>query len=1003
MPKIPLTNISMAPELRGGVNVPQTGLISDALGKAIQGAAIDTMQGSIAAARGEMEKGQAIAGLGKNIANVAGAFAALQDREKKLDSLETRLAFDQDLQRHYLTREEFEFANSENPILNGKNQYTEFAIKGIADLRKKYGELELDPNTAGYIAGQLSEHTIKSPAEARINSIRQRGINFNNQFKTSLEGNNFDAAFNINQSAFENGLINETQFNANQQTVTDQRVSFVRKSGEEEIGALLLDNNIAAADESFKRLQIEGNYTDQEKAYNQSYYDNKKANVVVYNTTLNNALENPSDELRRVMAETERRQQPGWREDPKDPTGLGRLDNIQLESLKKNIGEAVKIKANEQLGNVLRSLPDSPAGETQDEFNKRIKTEAPELYAYDDGAITSFLYDFKQSGKQAQGGITGYFLDKINEIDFEDQSAGAMQERGMLMDAIEEFTDGGVQDELKNQWSKREKLHTDPATNAQVKSMEGMVDTFVDSLPMPDIDVQVEAKPARTPWYKFGFGEKTVPPVMGRPGRIEKQEIYDADGNLLSEKEVFVAEKDKTKEQIVIEERKTLSNSIKAQLRENAATGKYTKSDGTFNTELFRNDFNLIITDIAPLPATGATVPSPTLPGDESDNITPETRAAREAGANIPIPQPEMPVPVPVPSPEPQAFNLPPVEQLEEVFNPEQQTTPTMTAGNFKFNVVNKTRDQLESTSSTIGNRIVSLDYNSSSGGANYAMIVIPNDATAEEREAAKLYVDTVTDWFRSNGIQVGDPIVKTTSENGRGVGGFFHTEPAFVQNRAAMGLLQEKAGEYANIVANTLGALPGTTFIPPHKSNDPGAGAPGILGERDFAKTYILPELAKIQQGVQTQMSQGVQTKMQQGEPITITASAYSPKRGASNVSGAGGEGGYEASRPGPDGKAIVRTLDDVLTGQSDYITIAGNPELYGKEYIIPEIPYTDKQGVRHILTNVRAVVHDTGSAFNEAPEGRFDIPVARDVGTETMAANHASWKGIQFIPLEG
>jgi hypothetical protein len=275
-------------------------------------------------------------------------------------------------------------------------------------------------------------------------------------------------------------------------------------------------------------------------------------------------------------------------------------------------------------------------------------------------------------------------------------------------------------------------------------------------------------------------------------------------------------------------------------------------------------------------------------------------------------------------------------------------------------------------------------------------MIVIPNDATAEEREAAQLYVDSLTEWFRSNGVEVSNPVVKTTGENGRGVGGFFHTEPAFVQNAAAMALLKDKADEHAAILASTLGILPGTKFIAPHKSNDPGAGAPGILGERDFARAYTLPSLEKILSG---EISPAGETNK---SGIKVQATAYAPRRGASNVSGAGGEGGYESSRPGPDGQAIVRTLDDVLTGNSDYITIAGNPDLYGREYIIPEITYTDKQGVRHNLINVRAVVHDTGSAFKNKPEGRFDIPVARDASKETMAANHASWKNIQFIPAE-
>lgn len=128
----------------------------------------------------------------------------------------------------------------------------------------------------------------------------------------------------------------------------------------------------------------------------------------------------------------------------------------------------------------------------------------------------------------------------------------------------------------------------------------------------------------------------------------------------------------------------------------------------------------------------------------------------------------------------------------------------------------------------------------------------------------------------------------------------------------------------------------------------------------------------------------------------------AYAPKRGASNVSGAGGEGGYEAARPGPDGQAIVRTLDDVAAGRSSYVTIAGDASQIGKTYTIPKISYTDADGKTRELTNVKAVVHDTGSAFNGKGDSRFDVPIARDVSDKVMAANHAAWKkaGVEFVP---
>ncbi|MBP2149975.1 hypothetical protein [Xanthobacter flavus] len=116
-----------------------------------------------------------------------------------------------------------------------------------------------------------------------------------------------------------------------------------------------------------------------------------------------------------------------------------------------------------------------------------------------------------------------------------------------------------------------------------------------------------------------------------------------------------------------------------------------------------------------------------------------------------------------------------------------------------------------------------------------------------------------------------------------------------------------------------------------------------------------------------------------------------YSPQRGGDRM-----EGGYASSRPGPDGQAVVRTLEDFRTGQAPYVTIAGNPALYGRSYTIPEVSY-QAGGQRHVLRDVPVVVHDTGGAFRNAPEGRFDVPVGRDLGP---ADTNQGLSGVQFMP---
>jgi hypothetical protein len=122
-----------------------------------------------------------------------------------------------------------------------------------------------------------------------------------------------------------------------------------------------------------------------------------------------------------------------------------------------------------------------------------------------------------------------------------------------------------------------------------------------------------------------------------------------------------------------------------------------------------------------------------------------------------------------------------------------------------------------------------------------------------------------------------------------------------------------------------------------------------------------------------------------------------YSPQRGGDKM-----EGGYPSSRPGPDGKALVRTVQDYANGTSEYITLAGSPSFYNKSYIIPELPYEDPNtGATKTLRNVRAVVHDTGGAFKTKPEFRYDIPYGRDLTNKQMTRYNGilKKKGIQFI----
>ena len=129
-------------------------------------------------------------------------------------------------------------------------------------------------------------------------------------------------------------------------------------------------------------------------------------------------------------------------------------------------------------------------------------------------------------------------------------------------------------------------------------------------------------------------------------------------------------------------------------------------------------------------------------------------------------------------------------------------------------------------------------------------------------------------------------------------------------------------------------------------------------------------------------------------GEAIAPKLTAYSPQAGGSKM-----EGGYAASKAGPDGEAQVRTLEDLQSGRSKYITVAGDPSQYGKSYTIPRIEWIDSKGQKQVSENVTAVVHDTGSAFKGAGSRRFDIPVAKDLTNAQMNAQPFLKGGVQFV----
>lgn len=166
-------------------------------------------------------------------------------------------------------------------------------------------------------------------------------------------------------------------------------------------------------------------------------------------------------------------------------------------------------------------------------------------------------------------------------------------------------------------------------------------------------------------------------------------------------------------------------------------------------------------------------------------------------------------------------------------------------AANGTFNISYKTRDLLPASSPT--SRQISLDFNAApSKNAKGIEIIIPNNATDEERQRAQEYVAKTKQYFAERGVNVPVRGVRTAKENGRGTSNRFHTEPFFVGDAASRAVMEKDPDGYAQVLASTLGRIPNAMFIPPHKSNDPGA-SDGKFNERDFAKGSIIPALERL------------------------------------------------------------------------------------------------------------------------------------------------------------
>ena len=181
-----------------------------------------------------------------------------------------------------------------------------------------------------------------------------------------------------------------------------------------------------------------------------------------------------------------------------------------------------------------------------------------------------------------------------------------------------------------------------------------------------------------------------------------------------------------------------------------------------------------------------------------------------------------------------------------------------------KFGVTSATREQLsrDQRKSVPGSRNISLDFNAYRQGSRGGMIVIPDNATEAEVKAAQQYIQGLRNLAEKHGLgdykihgkgQYG-PGIKTRSENGRGIGGFFHTEPGFNTDPKFKKMMSDPKirQDYIDMMSRTLGNIPGARFIAPHNTKGNQGAVMTLndgqtMSETQLARQYLLPGLADI------------------------------------------------------------------------------------------------------------------------------------------------------------
>ena len=311
------------------------------------------------------------------------------------------------------------------------------------------------------------------------------------------------------------------------------------------------------------------------------------------------------------------------------------------------------------------------------------------------------------------------------------------------------------------------------------------------------------------------------------------------------------------------------------------------------------------------------------------------------------------------------------------------------------------------------GERRISLDFNSAAGISDgfYAMVVVPDNVTGEERQAAASYargmVKLMADYGYDDYGLYGSDGVRTTSENGRGKANTFHTEPFFAQDERAIALLAnpEFLQDYADLLKSTLGEIDGAVMMAPHTAAKSGAVmtlANGTqVSERDFALQSILPLLdgpARKQHLVDITADDGTSPILMSGDTYVAEALAgmgVPVNNGSAQDILSVGAGGDVSDPKGLPTQGLNATAGEPLTPlqeltaeyrqrvqlavqlarESDNPVIAANPEQFVQS----------TAGYRRERANYMAAVENLRKAEQDAQIERFENDVKDVVAQRT------------------